>query len=39
MAKGNKIATSHNLVLMLSLLILVSIAESRILGGKSLITA
>ena len=39
MAKTNKIATSLNLVVMLSLLIFVSIAESRILGGKSLITA
>ena len=39
MAKANKIATSLNLALMLSLLIFVSIAESRILGGKSSITA
>nr|CAN82204.1 hypothetical protein VITISV_000174 [Vitis vinifera] len=34
MAKANKIATSLNLALMLSLLIFVSIAESRILGAK-----
>lgn len=36
MAKANKIAASLNLVLLLSLLIFASIAESRILGGKSL---
>ena len=39
MAEGNKIATSLILGFMLSLLIFASIAESRILGGKSLITA
>ena len=35
MAKVNKAVTAFNLVLMLSLLIFISMAESRILGGKS----